>query len=104
VGSNNSLLPWTGNTTATPEQTAEVLGRTAADIELIHETFASARARHNRAVVLMTQADIFDLTMPVDKLERITVDGSDNNHDYLRVTIHPRGKEVLSWTRVPYTS
>jgi len=34
VGSNNSLAPWTGNTTATPEQTAEVLGRTANDIGL----------------------------------------------------------------------
>ena len=32
VGSNNSLASWTGNNTSTPEQTAEVLGRTAADI------------------------------------------------------------------------
>ncbi len=162
VGSNNSLLPWTGNTAPTPAQTAEVLGRTAADIELIHDTFAAAKAQRNRAVVLLTQADMFDptvakptydqyyafqpivkaiaqesaayrgsvylfngdshvfnsdhplaagspwlklygLTSPVDKLERITVDGSDHNTDYLRVTIHPRGKEVLSWTRVPYT-
>ena len=29
VGSNNSLAPWTGNTTAAPEQTAEVLGPAA---------------------------------------------------------------------------
>jgi hypothetical protein len=29
-GSNNSLVPWTGRTAPTPEQTAEVLSRTAA--------------------------------------------------------------------------
>ena len=34
VGSNNSLAPWTGSTAPTPEQTTEVLGRTAADIGL----------------------------------------------------------------------
>jgi len=63
VGSNNSLAPWTGNTTPTAEQTAEVLGRTAADIELVRATFAQARADKNRAVVLFTQADMFDDTV-----------------------------------------
>jgi hypothetical protein len=163
VGSNNGLGPWTGQTTASPEQTAEVLGRTAAAIELIRATFASARRDRDRAVVVMTQADMFDptvedpeyadyyaftpivralaeesrrfdgpvylfngdshvynsdsplaagspwldlygVTEPADNLERITVDGSDNNEDYLRVTIQPRRSAVLSWTRVPYTS
>jgi Calcineurin-like phosphoesterase len=161
VGSNNGLAPWTGRTTASPEQTAEVLGRTAASIELIRDTFAVARQERDRAVVIMTQADMFDptvrdpkyadyyaytpivralaeesaafrgpvylfngdshvfnsdrplgagspwrslygVTEPVESLQRITVDGSDNNDDYLRVTIHPRGREVLTWTRVPY--
>ena len=63
VGSNNSLAPWTGNTTATPEQTAEVLGRTAAGIGLIHSTFQLAKTHRDRAVVLLTQADMFDPTV-----------------------------------------
>lgn len=163
VGSNNGLAPWTGRTAATPEQTAEVLGRTAAAIELIRDTFATARRDRDRAVVLMTQADMFDPTVtaptfsdyyaftPVVRalvqesrafggpvylfngdshvynsdrplaagspwldlygvhqtaanLQRITVDGSSNNNDYLKVTISPRKRQVLSWTRVPYTS
>jgi hypothetical protein len=45
----------------------------------------------------------YNVTQPVNSLRRITVDGSDNNADYLRVTIHPRSREVLTWTRVPYT-
>lgn len=163
VGSNNSLAPWTGNTTATPEQTAEVLGRTAAAIAEIHDTFVQARADHDRAVALFTQADMFDPTIPAPtyadyyaftpivaaiaresvafgkpvylfngdshiynadrplaagsswlsfygvsqaapNLQRVTVDGSTDVDDYLRVTVNRRGPEVLSWTRVPFTS
>ncbi len=63
VGSNNALAPRTGNTTATPEQTAEVLGRTAAGIALIRDTFRLARTHRDRAVVLLTQADMFDPTV-----------------------------------------
>ena len=63
VGSNNSLAPWTGNTAPTPEQTSEVLGRTAADIGLIRGTFTHARSTRARAVVLLTQADMFDPTV-----------------------------------------
>jgi len=62
VGSNNSMAPWTGKTAPTPEQSAEVLGRTAAVIQSIRETFAQARAERNKAVVLLTQADMFDPT------------------------------------------
>ena len=47
VGSNNSLAPWTGNAVATPEQTAEVIGRTAADIGLIRDTFRLAKAHRD---------------------------------------------------------
>ncbi|SDS55223.1 Calcineurin-like phosphoesterase [Friedmanniella luteola] len=163
VGSNNGLAPWTGQDTATPEQTAEVLGRTAAAIELIRDGFESARRHHDRAVVVMTQADMFDPTVtnpeytdyyaftpivralaeeatdfrgevylingdshvynsdrplsstspwpafyglarPVEKLQRITVDGSDNNNDYLRISVGRGKRHVLSWTRVPYAS
>ena len=63
VGSNNSMAPWTGKTGPTPEQSAEVLARTAAVIESIRDTFAQAREQHNRAVVLLTQADMFDPTV-----------------------------------------
>jgi Calcineurin-like phosphoesterase len=62
-GSNNSLAPWTGNTTPTPDQTVEVMSRTAADIELIRDTFRDARDRHDDTVVIMTQADMFDPTV-----------------------------------------
>jgi hypothetical protein len=62
VGSN-SLAPWTGNTGPTPKQTAEVLGRTAAVVQSIRETFAQARRQHNKSVVLLTQADMFDPTV-----------------------------------------
>jgi hypothetical protein len=163
VGSNNSLAPWTGQTAPTPEQTAEVLGRTAAAIEDIRATFAAARRQHDRAVVLMTQADMFDPTVtdpqyvdyfafqpivrtiaseskrfnrpvylfngdshvynrdfplasdskwpafyglasPVPNLSRITVDGSDNAHDYLRVTIGKNRHDPLTWVRVPFAT
>ena len=61
-GSNNSLQPWTGlgETTATPEQLAEVEHRTDAALAQIRKTFADAERRNDRAVVLMTQADMFD--------------------------------------------
>jgi hypothetical protein len=44
----------------TAEQTAEVLNRTAGDIAHIHEAFAVAQREHQRTVVLLTQADMFD--------------------------------------------
>ena len=162
VGSNNDLAPWTGHTTPTPEQTAEALGRTADTIGLIRKTFAEAKARHDRAVVVMTQADMFDPTVPdqqfadyyafqpivaaiaqesaafgrpvyefngdshiynadrplepgspwlgfyqvgqaAPNLTRVTVDGSDNAKDYLRVTIGRDKEAPLRWTRVPFT-
>jgi hypothetical protein len=163
VGSNDSLAPWTGQTAPTPEQTAEVLARTASVIQQIHDTFAAARCTNARAVTLLLQADMFDPTVPnpsyadysgfqpivaaiaresgtfdgpvylfngdshvynsdqplaagsswlsfygistpVPSLSRITVDGSNNANDYLRVTVSGRGPQVLTWTRVPYAS
>jgi len=163
VGSNNGLEPWTGRTTPTPEQSAEVLGRTADTIGKIRATFAQAKARNDRAVVIMTQADMFDPTVPdreladyfafqpivaaiaqesaaygrpvylfngdshiynsdqplgpgsewldfydVDEaapnLTRVTVDGSDNAKDYLRVTITKNRAAPLTWTRIPFTA
>ncbi|HEY3410309.1 MAG TPA: hypothetical protein VGK53_19245 [Propionicimonas sp.] len=163
VGSNNDLQPWAGvgNTTATPGQVVEEQARMANTIRLVRATFADARHRHDRAVALFLQADMFDPTFSptwadnsafkplvqtlidetnrfrgdvylfngdshlfnsdrplasgsawldfygvkgtADRLQRITVDGSSNNKDWLSVTINrPGATETLSWERVPY--
>lgn len=57
-------------------QAAEVSARTDAVVASIRATFREARADHNRAVVLLTQADMFD----------------------------PHSPAVLSWTRVPFAA
>jgi hypothetical protein len=66
-GSNNSTLPWTGlgMTAAAPEQLTEVQHRTDAVIAEIKQTFAEARQRNDRTVVVLQQADMFDPTYNV---------------------------------------
>ncbi|GAA4369976.1 hypothetical protein [Agromyces bauzanensis] len=61
-GSNNSLMPWTGLGLSVPTaaQLQEVASRTAADVEQLERTFADAKRTNARAVVIMTQADMFD--------------------------------------------
>ncbi|MCG2621896.1 metallophosphoesterase [Arthrobacter sp. I2-34] len=61
-GSNNSLQPWSGLglSEATAEQLAEVEHRTEAALQQLRETFRDASRRNDRAVVVMTQADMFD--------------------------------------------
>ncbi|WP_448002885.1 hypothetical protein [Agromyces bauzanensis] len=61
-GSNNSLMPWTGLGMTEPSaaQLQEVAARTAADVAQLKRTFADAKATNARAVVVMTQADMFD--------------------------------------------
>jgi hypothetical protein len=61
VGSNNSLLPWTGNTDPTPEQPAEVRTRTAADLKWIDRIFAAAHEDGAAGVVVGMQADMWDV-------------------------------------------
>jgi len=164
VGSNDDLQPWLGigYPAATAEQVAEERARMANAIAVVRSTFAAARQRHDPAVMLLQQADMFDPTYTptrndisaftplvqalaeesstfsgtvylvngdshvynsdkplaagstwlttygvaaVDNLQRITVDGSSNNKDWLKVTINrPGAASVLSWTRIPYTS
>ncbi|MFC7596451.1 hypothetical protein ACFQU3_14130 [Terrabacter sp. GCM10028922] len=165
VGSNNDLAPWTGLglTSPTREQVAEERARMDATIDLVRETFAQARLRHDRAVVLFQQADMFDPTFAptpagtssfnplvqvlvdeasrfdgevylfdgdshhynvdqplatgsrwlgyydvegvADNLTRVTVDGEEQNTDFLKVTVNrPGAAHVLSWDRVPYAS
>lgn len=71
-GSNNSLLPWSGlgQTEPTPEQLAEVDSRTAADVTQLRQTFADAAKTNARAVVVMTQADMFDPYMLTQGVEQ----------------------------------
>ena len=37
-----------------------------------------------------------------DNLTRITVDGSSNNTDWLKVEVHRSGPEVVTWEQIPY--
>jgi hypothetical protein len=164
TGSNNGLQPWAGlgNTEPTPEQRTAVAERTRADIDALRSAFKTAKHEHDRGVVVMQQADMFDPTYaptwndigafqswvqalideasrfdgPVylfdgdshvyntdkplaagsswlttydvrgsaNNLTRVTVDGSSNNNDYLRVTVGGEREPLLSWERVPYAS
>ncbi len=158
VGSNNDLSPWTGNTSPTAEQNAEVIARVSADVQQIHDAFDHAKSVDSRAVALMTQADVFDPTnlsptfadyygfqaivqamaqeaadfdhpvylfngdshvfrhdnplaagsawldlydvAPVENLTRYTVEGSTADDEWLKVTVHRRGPQVLSTQRI----
>jgi PKD repeat protein len=59
VGSNNDLNVWSGSTSVGTAQSDEVTARTNAVISHLHSTFAQAAAGGSRAVVLVTQADMF---------------------------------------------
>ncbi len=67
VGSNDDLLPWAGigNKAVTPEQAADQAQRMTAAIANVHDTFAAAKRNHDRAVMVFTQADMFDPTFDV---------------------------------------
>jgi hypothetical protein len=59
VGSDNDLAPWPGRSAVTTAQTTEARARLRADIRILRSTFARARRVDSRAVVLLTQADMF---------------------------------------------
>jgi hypothetical protein len=47
----------------------------------------------------------YGVTGTANNLERITVDASDNNKDWLHITINrPGASTVICWDRIPYTS
>jgi hypothetical protein len=59
VGSRNDLDVWAGETTDTDAQRADMLHRVARADQLIDETFEQAHQNDDRAVVLLTHADMF---------------------------------------------
>ena len=67
VGSNNGLLPWPelGFTSPTAQQVAEERARTDNAVAQVRSAFTGARQRHDRAVALFLQADMFDPTYAV---------------------------------------
>jgi hypothetical protein len=60
-GSNNDADPWYGAPTASPQQTTEAANRTAAALRWLDRAFSTASKTHARAVVVVSQADMWDL-------------------------------------------
>jgi hypothetical protein len=60
-GSNNDKDIWYGAPVMSPEQAQEKSERTAADIRWLDAAFARAAADHMLAIVIETQADMWDL-------------------------------------------
>ncbi len=60
-GSNNDADPWYGAPTASPQQTTEAANRTGAALRWLDRAFDTASKVHARSVVVMTQADLWDL-------------------------------------------
>lgn len=49
--------------------------------------------------------DVYGVDAPADNLRRVTVDGSNNNTDWLKTTVRRHaGETTLSWQQVPYGS
>src|SRR3954447_11299032 len=60
-GSNNDADPWYGAPAASPQQTTEAANRTGAALRWIDRAFNTADRIGARSVVVMTQADMWDL-------------------------------------------
>jgi hypothetical protein len=60
-GSNNDADPWYGAPAASPQQTTEAANRTGAALRWIDRAFATAGRTHARSVVVVSQADMWDL-------------------------------------------
>jgi hypothetical protein len=60
-GSNNDADPWYGAPAASPQQVTERVNRTAADLHWLRRAFSVARSSHATGVVVVTQADMWDL-------------------------------------------
>jgi hypothetical protein len=60
-GSNNDADPWFGAHTETPAQTTERQQRTDADLRWLDAAFKMAKADKDKALVIIEQADMWDL-------------------------------------------
>jgi hypothetical protein len=60
-GSNNDSDPWYGAPSASAKQTQERIERSAADLRWLDAAFARAKLTGARAVVILSQADMWDL-------------------------------------------
>jgi hypothetical protein len=60
-GSNNDADPWYGAPSASPQQTTEAANRTGATLRWLDRAFTTATNVHARSVVVMEQADMWDL-------------------------------------------
>ena len=60
-GSNNDADPWYGAPSASPQQSTEAANRTGAALRWLDRAFDTAGKAHARAVVVVTQADMWDL-------------------------------------------
>ena len=49
-----------------------------------------------------TWLSLYGVEGTADNLTRITVDGSSNNTDWLKVRVHRHGPDVVTWEQVPY--
>jgi hypothetical protein len=68
-GSNNDADPWYGAPTASPSQQTEAAQRTGADLRWLDRAFTIARYAHAASVVVIEQADMWDLDgKPADHL------------------------------------
>ena len=65
-GSNNDADPWYGAPTASPQQTTERVNRTAADLRWLRRAFSVAHSSRATGVVVITQADMWDLDGAAD--------------------------------------
>ena len=70
-GSNNDTDIWYGTPTMSPQQAAETQQRTAADLRWLDQAFDIARATDAQGLVVVQQADMWDLDFPP---------ASDNSH------------------------
>lgn len=61
-GSNNDTLAWSGIFADPTAQAKEVADRTAADIRWLTAAFDKAKKSHDKAVVILQQADMWDLS------------------------------------------
>jgi hypothetical protein len=87
-GSNNDWLPWFGQP-RTQDQIDEVTNRTAADLAWIDHVFAEAKASKAKAVVIATQADMWDPAFAGDATQS----------DHFTPIVQALAKRSLAWER-----